>query len=294
MRLAVVGLGRMGQPAAAALAAAGHDVLGVDPAPAARERAGATGLAAAAALPSGAAVELAVLSLPKPEHVAAVCGELAGAGDSLRVVVDLSTIDPGTARRSAAILAASGIAFLDAPVLGRPDVCGSWTLPVGGSADAFALADQVLAAIAERRVLVGDVGAGSVVKLLNNLMFGAINAVTAEILAVAERLGVPPARFVDVLAPSRAASVSGLFRDLGPRIAEGRYDEPAFTLALLQKDNDLAAEMLTGAGLQPVIAQTVAMLNQLAVAGGWGDLDTAAMVEAYRRFLTTPDPPPGG
>lgn len=293
MRIAVIGLGRMGLPAATALAAAGHDVLGVDPSSTARERAEAAGLAVAASLPSDATVELAVLSLPKPEHVTSVCGELARSGRSLRAVVDISTIDPGTARRAAETLSIGGVAFLDAPVLGRPDACGAWTQPVGGTADDFAAVDPVLAAVAERRVLVGDVGAGSVVKLLNNLMFGAINAVTAEILAVTDRLGVPPARFVDVLASSRAASVSGLFRDVGPRIAAGRYDDPSFTMALLQKDNALALQMLADAGLQPLIAQTVGALNQLAVAGGWGDLDTAAMVEAYRHFLTTPVPPPG-
>jgi 3-hydroxyisobutyrate dehydrogenase len=292
MRIAVIGLGRMGHEAATALAAAGHEVLGVDPSEAARERAGAAGLVAAGCLPPDARVELAVLSLPTPEHVTSVCGELGDAGDSLRAVVDLSTIDPATARRAAATLAEGDVAFLDAPVLGRPEMCGSWTLPVGGSNDDFIFVDPVLAAVAERRILVGAVGAGSVVKLLNNLMFGAINAVTAEILAVTDRLGVPPATFVEVLSPSRAASVSGLFRDVGPRIAARRYDDPSFTLALLQKDNDLAAQMLAEAGLQPLIAQTVGVLNRLAVSGGWGDLDTAAMVEAYRHFLTTPESPP--
>lgn len=279
----VMGLGTMGGRVATALAEAGITVHGYDPLPAARDRAAASGVTVhATPEPALADSTLAVLSVPMPADVlhaaeTALCSLPAGS-----IVVDLSTIDPATALRAATLLNDHGVVYLDAPVLGRPDRCGHWTLVVGGDPDAIERVRPVLASsIAARVVRVGEVGSGSVVKLVNNLMFGAINAVTAEALNLCRLNGVDPATFVDTVADSGAATVSNLFRELGPKLVTADYD-PTFALGLLQKDNRLVVELARVSGAPSFVASTVDQVNGLAANAGNAHLDSGVVYELYQ------------
>ncbi|MBA8795786.1 3-hydroxyisobutyrate dehydrogenase [Friedmanniella endophytica] len=284
--VAVVGLGAMGGPAAAALGAAGHRVRGADPSARARDRAAGAGVDVhedPAAAVRGA--ELVLLSLPTPAVVLTVIDELADAlADRVDgvLVADLSTTGPEAAREAAARVRAAGGRFVDAPILGRPAACGRWTLVCGGDATDVdrlrALSVGVLAAGVER---IGAVGAGATLKVLNNLMFGAINAVTAEVVDLAERAGLDPARFAAVVAGSGAATVSPLFADLAPRMAARDY-APTFTVDLLAKDVGLGVRLADGLGVEATVSRTVARLTAAASAAGLGARDTAALVEPLR------------
>ena len=281
-RIAVLGLGTMGARTAAAFAEAGHEVSGADPVEAARARAEAAGVRTspdAAAAIAGARV--VVLSVPKPEHVQSLAdGPLRRAAPGT-IVVDLSTIAPDTARSVSQDLASFGVTYLDSPVLGRPAGCGEWTLVVGGPEPAIDEVRALLEGTLARQVIrVGDVGAGSVVKLLNNLMFGAINAVTAEAVHVCEAAGIDPTIFVEAVIDSGAATVSNLFRDIAPRLVSGD-DAPVFTLDLLAKDNRLARELAAAIGVATPIADAVVTLNQRAVDLGHGSRDSIAVACAY-------------
>lgn len=281
-RATVLGLGTMGGRVAVALAQAGHQVRGYDPAAAARDAAQAAGIDVrddiAAAL-TGA--EVVVLSLPRPEHVreaaAGPLSELAGA-----VVADLSTIDPGSARAAAEVLTAAGVSYVDAPVLGRPDKIGAWTLPAGGEPAAVEVVRALLEGpVAKAVPHVGEVGAGSTIKVLNNLMFGAINAVTAEVLHASAAAGVDPEVFVRTVADSGAATVSNLFREIAPKMVAGDYS-PAFALDLLAKDNRLALELARQVGAPAPVAELVDTLNTAAAELGHGAQDTGVVLELYR------------
>jgi 3-hydroxyisobutyrate dehydrogenase len=271
----------MGGPASAALAAR-YPVHGYDPVPAARDRAAGHGVTvhdSAAGAAQGA--ELIFLSLPTPDVVRAVIAGL-GAGVAGRTVADLSTIDPGTAREVSESITARGGHYADSPILGRPAACGSWTLVCGGSESAVELITGVaVGTIAKAVHRIGDVGAGATLKLLNNLMFGAINTITAEIVSLAEQAGLDAGRFTSVIADSGAASVSGLFRDIAPRMADRSYD-PAFAIKLLAKDVRLGSELARELDRSAPMAELVRTITERAVAGGLGDLDTAAVVELYR------------
>ncbi|MFA1545977.1 NAD-binding protein [Actinomadura chokoriensis] len=129
-------------------------------------------------------------------------------------------------------------------------------------------------------VRIGEVGAGSVVKLLNNLMFGAINAVTAEALAICRAAGVDPEVFARTVADSGAATVSNLFRELAPKIVQGDH-APTFALALLEKDNRLALALARESGSPAFIATAVDQLNRLALFRGLGAEDTGAVHRLY-------------
>ncbi len=81
--------------------------------------------------------------------------------------------------------------------------------------------------MARRVVRVGGVGAAATLKVLNNLMLGTINAITAEVLVLSQAAGLDPGVFVDTVVESGAASVSGLFKDVGPRAVDGDFS-PTF------------------------------------------------------------------
>jgi len=281
-RVAVLGLGAMGGPVAVAVSGAGYEITGFDPAPGARQRAAAAGVAVADdAAAAVSKADVVVVSVPKPEHVLALAdGDLLQATAGT-VVVDLSTIDPDTARAAAERLAAQDIVYLDCPVLGRPAGCGGWTLVAGGGEEDVTRVSPLLeATIARRVVRIGDVGAGSVVKILNNLMFGAINAVTAEALHLCQRNGIDRGAFVDAVVDSGAATVSNLFRDIGPRIVADDHD-PVFALDLLAKDNRLAAALAAAGGTAAPVSEAVGRVNEAAVALGHGALDSSAVIRAY-------------
>jgi 3-hydroxyisobutyrate dehydrogenase len=290
--VAVIGLGTMGGRVAARLAEQGAHVRGFDPSPAAAQAAGAAvevhGSAASAARGAGTVV----LSLPRPADVLAVAADALTGLDADTVVVDLSTIDPASARAAAETVAGGageaggrgrggGASYLDAPVLGRPDRCGHWTLAVGGEAQAVERVRPLLErSVAKTVAHIGEVGSGSVVKLLNNLMFGGINAVTAEVFNICRLTGVEPEQFARVVSDSGAATVSGLFRELGAKIPAGDFS-PAFGLGLLQKDNRLALRLAESSGSPAFVAHCVDQVNTLAAARDWAAEDTSAVYRLY-------------
>ena len=289
MRVGLIGLGTMGSRMAAALVEAGHTVLGWDIDRGAEDRASAIG-AQIQKSPGEVAegAEVVLMSLPAPADVATVVtgpdGLLTRAGKGL-VIVDLSTVDPGSTQEMAAAAREKGVGYLDAPVLGRPQACGNWTLPVGGDEASFEKARPVLEKLARRVVLVGPSGHGNVVKLLNNLMFGAINSITVEVMALCARMGMPPKVFVDLVSESGAATVSNLFKEVGPKVLSRDFT-PLFSIALLHKDNALALAMAREAGVPMVLSSATQLLNEMALAKGLGKEDTSAAIKVYEELLS--------
>lgn len=282
-KTAIIGLGTMGGRVAAKLAEAGRQVAGFDLSTAALDAAAKAGVETSGdrdAVVAGA--DLIVLSLPRPEHVVQAAESGLTAAKPGSIVVDLSTIDPGSAKKAAELLATQSVTYVDAPVLGRPEGCGNWTLAAGGTAASVGFAGEQLEGVVARKVVhVGDVGAGSVVKILNNLMFGAINAVTAEALNTCRLAGVDPEMFTNTVAESGAATVSNLFRELAPKLNNNDYD-PAFSLALLAKDNKLAIDLEREVGAASFVASCVDQVNTLAMDQGNATSDTGVVQELYR------------
>lgn len=284
MTVGLVGVGTMGSRMVARLLEFGHSVVARDITPEAEHRAAQAG-ATVVGSPAEVArrANLVLLSLPAPADVDQVVagddGLLAGAQQGT-IIVDLSTVDPDTTRHNAARAAAVGVGYLDAPVLGRPLGCGKWTLPVGGEPSALERARPILDVFAARVIHVGPSGSGNIIKLLNNMMFSAINAVTAEVLAVCAVLGMDPQVFVSTVADSGAATVSNLFRELGPKIL-ARDFSPAFSVDLLHKDVRLALGMASGVKAPTLITPACLVLIEMARARGYGAEDTGAVVKVF-------------
>jgi 3-hydroxyisobutyrate dehydrogenase-like beta-hydroxyacid dehydrogenase len=289
MNVGLVGVGTMGGRMAAKWFEAGFPVVGRDIARSAEQRLREIG-GKVVGSPADVAREadVVILSLPMPADVAAVVAGRDGLFSAAKVgsvIVDMSTVDPMSTQKMAALAAEKGIGYLDAPVLGRPQGCGNWTLPVGGDDASLAKALPVLEKVAKRVQLVGPSGSGNVVKLLNNLMFGAINAVTAEIMALCAKVEMDPAVLFNLIADSGAATVSNLFRELGPKMLKRDYS-PLFAIDLLHKDNMLALDMARAYKAPMPLSASTQTLNEMARAFGFGAEDTSALVKVYEGLFS--------
>ncbi len=291
MNVGLIGTGTMGILAAESVMKAGHRLVACDVNPAALAKVERLG---AIPLPSAAQVagecEIILMLLPTPRHIEEVVTGERGLLRNARpnqVIIDMSTVDPASTRRMGARAAERGVAYLDAPVLGRPSAHGRWVLPVGGDAAVVERCRPLLEVIGRKVIHVGPLGSGNTLKLLNALMFSAINVMTAEMMAIATKAGLAPEVLYRTLAESEAATVSGLFKEVGAKIV-GRDFSPTFAIDLLCKDNGLAVEMAKACGAPPVVAGVVQTMNELARARGLGGEDTSALVKVYEALLDHP------
>lgn len=253
-----LGLGAIGWPMAARLAARGGLVVwNRTPARAAEfaERHGAR--AAATPRELGAEVEVALTCLPTSADVAALLegpdGLLAGLRPGA-LLLDCTSGDPATSRRIASRLAERGIAFADAPVSGGTNgaEAGTLTVMIGGDAATVARARPVLAAFGSRIEHLGPVGAGHAMKAVNNALLALNILGVGEGLAVLVKAGVPAARAVEVLNGSSGRSF--VSESLVPqRVLTGLWPR-TFRLALLAKDVGIARALLRDTGVDgPVL-----------------------------------------
>ena len=133
---------------------------------------------------------------------------------------------------------------------------------------------------------VGEVGSGHTIKLLNQMMFGAINAMTAEMMAVAHKMGVSPKLVYETITASQAGTVSNLFKELGARVVEDDYADATFSVDLLIKDVQLGLDMAAEFGAPPLLGRMVSFLNETARSQGYGNQDTAVMWKAVEACWT--------
>jgi len=286
----LIGVGTMGKCMLDRLIANGFGVAAYDPFPAAQDYAKEKG-AKVVANPAEVAKEarLIIMSLPAPKHVFdVISGEngLLGELTDGHVVVDTSTVSPETSKKGAEMVAERGADYVDAPILGRPSAVGNWLLPSGGTEKAIEFAKPALLTFAKNVVRVGDTGSGNAVKLLNQLMFSVINCISTEVMALTEKVGIDKKVFYDVVANSGAATVSGLFKETGRRIVSDEYDNPTFTVELLCKDAALGIQMAKDAGITPLIAGFVQMINENAKGKGLAKQDTSAIVKVFQEHFS--------
>ncbi len=288
MNIGVIGVGTMGSLVVSRLVEANFSVIVYDAYTEAVQQAEALG-AVAADSPRAVAgrSEIILLLLPGPPQIEAVVTGEQGILSSVsagQVIVDMSTVDPETTRRMGGRAKAAGFDYLDAPILGRPSAVGRWVLPVGGNPDVIARCRAVLDVLGRKVVHVGPLGAGNTLKLLNAMMFSAINAMTAEMMAISIKAGLSPQVLFETIAGSDAATVSGLFKEVGTKIIDRDFT-PVFPVDLLCKDNGLAIKMARACGSPPILANSIQTMNELARARGLGSEDTSALVKVYETLL---------
>lgn len=284
----LIGVGTMGRCMLESLISNDFPVVAFDVSPAATKfiiEKGATPVASPRELAQN--VKLMIMSLPAAQQVYDVINGEGGFLEALtpeHVIVDTSTVSPETSKKGARTVLAKGASYVDAPILGRPGAVGNWLLPAGGCERAIEYALPALRSFAKEVIRVGDTGAGNALKLLNQLMFAVINGITAEVLALTEIVGVDKKAFYNVIAGSDAATVSGLFKEVGGKIITEDYGNPTFTVELLCKDAELGIQMAKAAGVTPLIAGFVQILNENARGKGLSAQDTSAIAKMFTEY----------
>jgi len=287
MKIGFIGTGTMGQPMLANLVKKRFAVTAFDLVPAALEAAVRLGAERAGSAGEAAAnCELVITMLPSSANVEAVylgSGGIAENAARGRLCVDMSTIDPGTSQRVAARLKERGIRFLDAPVSGGVGgaTAGTLAIMVGGDAGDLEEARPALAAMGSNIIHVGDVGAGEVAKLCNNLISGSALIAVAEAFRIAEAFGVDPQILSSVIAKSSGATWVMEHMHPVPGIvdsaASSRQYAPGFMTDLMAKDLALAVNAAREKRVPVVVAPAAQQLYRLASSHGLGREDFSSV-----------------
>lgn len=244
MEIGFIGLGAMGAPMAANLAAASLTRVWNRTSEVAQSHQQEYGSLAVAVLQDLAGVEVVCSCLPTDVEVAAVTGVLGPMLAPGTVWIDHTSADPRGARDVAAALDAHGVHYLDAPVSGGIDgaAAGTLTAMVGGDGAVLEQVRPVLERMAAAIVHVGPVGSGMAVKAVNNAVMAASLWATAEGLTALTKLGIPASTALEVINTSSGRSFAS--ETLLPAHALTREFPVTFLLSLLAKDVGLAQQVL--------------------------------------------------
>jgi 3-hydroxyisobutyrate dehydrogenase/2-hydroxy-3-oxopropionate reductase len=281
MQVGFVGLGKMGRPMTQRLLAAGHTVHVFNRSQGAIDALvaeGATAAESAAAVAQRA--EIVMTALPTPQSVELVYAEMTAAARAGQIYVDHSTVSPGLNRACAEQLAARGAAFLDAPVSGGPGGAqgGTLTVMVGGEQAAFDQARPVFESFGKNIQLCGPVGAGQVVKLINQLLVGIHTSAIAEAAVFGARFGANPQVVLDLIGTSFGGSTM-MTRNL-PRFMSRDFS-PATPIGLILKDLGLIHDEAKNGGVPLLLGALAEQRFSEARARGLGDEDMAALVKLW-------------
>lgn len=281
MKCAVIGLGAMGLPMARRLVEAGHQVTGYDVAAERRAllaKLGGEPADTAADAAEGAALALVmVLSAAQARDVVpAIAGRMATGG----VVVLGSTVSPEDARAIAAL--APHLGFVDAPVSGGVAGAegGKLAIMASGSADAMERARPALEPLGRVFDCGREVGKGSLVKAVNQLLCAVHIAAAAEAFAFARSSGIDPALLMDVM--SAGAANSSMFQTRVPRMRDNDFTTKS-AVELFTKDLAIVLEATRQAGTPAFLAQTALQVFQMAMRRGLGKSDDSSLVQVYEQ-----------
>ena len=285
MKVGIIGLGSMGMGSALNLAAKGHEVSGCELRQAAwaeLEAAGGVCTDSPAGLPGG--LDALIVFVVNAAQAEAVLFGNAGAMPRVAaggVVLCCTTLSPDVAKTLGARVEAAGALFLDSPVSGGSTGArgGSMTVMASGSAAAFERAGPVLDAIASKVWRLGDAaGAGSTVKMINQLLAGVHIAVAGEAMALAIRAGADPQTVFDVITTS--AGNSWMFQNRVPHVLAGD-DTPHSTVNIFVKDLGIVLDQARTLAFPLPLAAAAHQLFLAAAAGGHGGRDDAFVIRVW-------------
>ncbi|MBN9345001.1 MAG: NAD(P)-dependent oxidoreductase [Devosia sp.] len=246
-KIGFVGLGAMGRGLAGNLLRKGFDVTVWDLAPAAVDALVAKGAKRAANVAELArAVDVVCTMVPDAPDVKRVAlgedGIIGGAHPGL-IYVDFSTVDPTTSRAVGAALAEKGIRMLDSPVgRGVPEAeAGTVTFMVGGDAATLEEVRPILEAMSSEIMHIGDLGAGTTIKLVNNYLAAGMVAIIAEAISFGIKSGVTLEQII-ALSDKTGTSNKVLNTVLPRKVFKADYT-PGFASRLAAKDHRLAMSL---------------------------------------------------
>jgi putative dehydrogenase len=285
-QISIVGLGSMGYGMAQSLLNAGHTVQGFDINPDSVARLVADGGQALSLAKAAELTDILVVVVLNAAQTESVLFGPDGWASKLKpgaTIISCATVSPDMAKTNAKRCLDAGLNYLDAPISGGAAKAaqGKLSIMASGTGDAFAGAAPALDAMAEKVFNLGDeVGAGSAMKAVNQLLAGVHIAAMAEALTFGMTQGVTPEKFVEVI--SQCAGTSWMLENRAPHIVDGDYT-PKSSIDIWPKDLGIVLDIAKSAKFGAPL--TAAALQQfLAASGsGLGHEDDAAIAKVYAR-----------
>ena len=286
MKVAFLGMGVMGGPMAGHLAAAGHDVTVYNRTASRAEAWTKTHSGAAAATPAEAArgAEIVFVCVGNDDDVRSVIygddGAFAGM-ESGAILVDHTTASASLARELGEAAAGRGIKFLDAPVSGGQAGAenGQLTVMVGGDSATFETAKPVIDCFAKACTLMGDVGAGQLTKMVNQICIAGLVQGLSEGLNFAQKAGLDGEKVLEVI--SKGAAQSWQMDNRGSTMLRGEF-EFGFAVDWMRKDLSIVLEEARRNGARVPVTAVVDQFYAAVQARGGNRWDTSSLIELLR------------
>ncbi len=287
MKIGFIGLGIMGKPMSKNLLKKGYDLVVCDVVQSAVDevvKCGATSALTPKAV--AAQTDIIITMLPNSPQVKQVVlgtdGIIEGAAAGT-IVIDMSSISPLVSREVAAKLAEKDIEMLDAPVSGGEPkaIDGTLSVMVGGKRQVFDSCYDIMKTMAGSVVLTGDIGAGNVTKLANQIIVAINIAGMSEALVMAAKAGVQPELVYQAIRGGLAGST--VLDAKAPLVMERKFD-PGFRINLHIKDLNNVMDTAHGVGVPlPLTAAVMEMMQALKV-DGMGDADHGSLIRYYEKM----------
>ena len=231
-------------------------------------------------------VDIVITMLPNSPHVKTVVlgqnGVIEGANKNT-IIVDMSSIAPLASREIAAEVAKKGVAMLDAPVSGGEPkaIDGTLSVMVGGDKAVFDKCYDVLKAMAGSVVHTGDIGAGNVTKLANQVVVALNIAALSEAMSLATKAGVSPELVFQAIRGGLAGST--VMEAKAPMILDRNF-KPGFRIDLHIKDLANALDTSHGVGASLPLTAAVMEMMQALKTDGMGECDHSALARYYEKL----------
>lgn len=287
MEVAVVGLGRMGEPIARRLLEAGHGLTCWN-----RTREKVQPFVELGAQEAGTPADawqrasLVVTMVADDDALAAVTsgegGLLTSQPPAGAALVDMSTVSPEASARVAEAARRVGVDYLRAPVSGNPSVveAGNLTIVVSGDEQAFERVESTLRDIGPNVFYLGPGEEARVMKLGLNVMIAGTAELIAEALVLGEAYGLDRARMLEIMGASAVGSPFVKYKT--PGLVADDYST-TFPATAMHKDVTLALEAAHAEGVPLPVTACVQQLLQGCISTGWGELDLSALLPRLRR-----------
>ncbi|MFS8975161.1 NAD-binding protein [Cupriavidus necator] len=283
--IGVIGLGAMGYGVAQSLLRAGFNVHACDLRPEVLQRfADAGGVPCASPAELGSRCDVVLTLVVNAQQTEAVLFGANGAAAAMKpgtLVIASATVPPGFAVALGRRLAEQGLLMLDAPVSGGAAraASGEMTMMTSGPAEAYSLAEDVLAAIAGKVYRLGAAhGAGSKVKIINQLLAGVHIAAAAEAMALGLREGVDPDALYDVI--THSAGNSWMFENRVPHILKGDYT-PLSAVDIFVKDLGMVLDTARNSKFPLPLSAAAHQMFMMASTAGHGGEDDSAVIKIF-------------
>ena len=285
-KIGFIGLGIMGRPMAKNLIKAGYKLVVYDKFAKFDDIIALGAEGASSNKDAASKSDIVITMLPNSPHVKEAILGKDGVIEGIKagsVVVDMSSIAPAASKEIAEALKAKGVSFLDAPVSGGEPkaIDGTLAIMAGGEKSTFDRVKPVLEKMGSSVVLVGDIGAGNITKLANQIIVALNIAAISEAFTLAAKAGVDPQQVFEAIKGGLAGSTA--MNAKIPMILDGNF-KPGFRIELhikdLQNALDTAHELGVPVPLTAGIMETLQALKN----DGFAANDHSAIIRHYEKL----------